>query len=359
MAWRDEIHEDWRAPTIVMDATMPVEIVRQFFPADGGAMRVSAPMPHAWVRHITDRAMSADMLIPTDGASDKTNATRRANVERVRRFLEVRADPVRPGKVLVICQLGLEAALLAGELPANVDVQHFNNVTGQNAWSDVALVIVIGRTEPAPTTVERTARALFGEEITEIAPDDKGAVRYPLVQRGIRMRDGTGRAVPGPMHPDERAEAVRWAISEAGLVQAIGRGRGVNRTAANPLQIDVLTNIVLPIEVDEVTTWERIQPAYAEVMRARGAVPISYADMATAYPDLFPSAGAAEQGLRRQNPLQTPIELYLIGVCRGFLSVTYRRAGTRGPAGRLLYDALRVDSTAWLSAKLGNVTVLW
>jgi putative DNA primase/helicase len=94
------------------------------------------------------------------------------------------------------------------------------------------------------------------------------------------MRDGRGIAVKATHHPDPRVEAVRWAICEAGLIQAIGRGRGVNRTANNPLQIDILTNVVLPLEVDEVTTWERIQPRPAPVMAAEGAVPLTYPDMA-------------------------------------------------------------------------------
>ena len=63
------------------------------------------------------------------------------------------------------------------------------------------------------------------------------------------MRAGNGVAVEGPYHPDPRAEAVRRAICEAQLVQAIGRGRGVNRTDANPLQIDILTNAVLPLSL--------------------------------------------------------------------------------------------------------------
>jgi len=107
-------------------------------------------MPHTRVRQITDRPMTADMLIPTEGASERTNATRRANVGRVRRVLEVRAADVRPAKVLVVCQLGLETALIAGGLPPNVQVRHFNDIAGENVWSDVALVVVVGRTEPAP-----------------------------------------------------------------------------------------------------------------------------------------------------------------------------------------------------------------
>ena len=87
-------------------------------------------------------------------------------------------------------------------------------------------------------------------------------------------------------------------------MQARGRGRAINRTAIDPLKIDVLTNVVLPMEVDEVTSWDLIQPTLAEIMRARGALPINYADMATAYPDLFYSRDAAKMALTRENPEQ-------------------------------------------------------
>jgi hypothetical protein len=36
----------------------------------------------------------------------------------------------------------------------------------------------------------------------------------------------------------------------------------------------------------------------------------------------------------------------------------YRRRGTRGPAGRLLYDPARIDPRDWLAERLGEVTVL-
>jgi hypothetical protein len=101
MIWRDDIHESWGAATLVMDATLPAPIVRQFLPKMPEPLAVAAPMPHTRVRQIADRAMTADMLIPTGGASARTNATRRANIERIRRFIEVRADDVKtPDKCL-------------------------------------------------------------------------------------------------------------------------------------------------------------------------------------------------------------------------------------------------------------------
>ena len=192
--------------------------------------------------------------------------------------------------MFVVCQQGSKKSY-EGTIPrATSSSRHFNDIAGLNAWSDVDLLIAIGRTEPSPRPVERIARAVFGADVAEVPPDETGDVRYPRVARGIRMRDGTGRKVEGNQHPDPRVEAVRWQICEAELIQAIGRGRGVNRGADNPLQIDILTNVCLPIEVDEVTTWDAIQPSLAEIMRARGAVPVGYRDMAAAYPDLFETA---------------------------------------------------------------------
>lgn len=137
-----------------------------------------------------------------------------------------------------------------------------------------------------------------------------------------------------------------------------------NRIAANPLQIDIVTNVVLPIEVDEVATWDDIQPTVAQIMRVRGAVPLNYADMATAYPDLFLSRDAAKMALARErmaaaagNPEQTPIGEYLIGVCSGFSSLRYRRVAARGPASTLLYDHTRIDPQPWLSERVGEVAL--
>jgi hypothetical protein len=61
--------------------------------------------------------------------------------------------------------------------------------------------------------------------------------------------------------------------------------------------------------------------------------------------------------LTRENPEQIPIEKYLMGVCSGFLVISYRRKGARGPAGKLLYDATWIDPLAWLTDRIGDVVV--
>jgi putative DNA primase/helicase len=181
------------------------------------------------------------------------------------------------------------------------------------------------------------------------------------------MRDGPVAAIPSPTHPDPRAEAVRWQICEAELIQAIGRGRAVNRTAENPLKIDIVTNYPLPIVVDELTTWALIQPTDVEIMRSRGAVPTTYRDMATAYPDLFTSEDAARKSLTRESALdingftslggQTPKESYLIGVCPGFLSIPFKRKSFHARPSKLLFDPKSIDPLTWLTERIGEVNI--
>jgi putative DNA primase/helicase len=352
MAWREDIHPSWQAPTTVMDATLPEPIVKMFFPDMEHPIRISVQTPHARVRQIIDRPMSATMMIPSGAANERTNRTRENNVERLRYFIEVRAADIYPGRVLVISQLGVETILLQSTLPENVEFRHFNDIAGENAWNEIALLIVVGRTEPPPRDIESIARILFGAEIDEIPANEKGEVRYRRVKRGVRMRDGRVAGIEGSQHPDQRAEAVRWAICEAGLLQAIGRARAINRTAANPVQIDILTNVVLPIVTDEMTSWDLIQPADAEIMAARGAVPIPYGHMASAYPDLFPSEDGARKAMERENA-GAPLEEYLVRLRPEFLVIDYR-VSARGPISTLLFDQQRVDPIMWLNEHVGG-----
>ena len=55
-------------------------------------------------------------------------------------------------------------------------------------------------------------------------------------------------------HPDEFTEYIRWLICEGELLQGLGRMRAVNRDADTPVDIDI-SNVVLPIDVDEAMQW--------------------------------------------------------------------------------------------------------
>ena len=74
-------------------------------------------------------------------------------------------------------------------------------------------------------------------------------------------------------HPDPIAEKIRNRICEAEVMQAIGRGRGVNRTADRPLEVIVLSDAVLPVPVDRFASQDEVLRTSAnDEMLALGGV---------------------------------------------------------------------------------------
>jgi hypothetical protein len=375
MIWRMDIHDTWNplGSTAILNAATRQAVVRPFFPHVAALTMHSVAMPHTHVTQIVDKAM-----------------TERFNLkytDDIRHYIEVRADETS-GRVLVVCQESVEAALRKAfaetplfPMPANLEIAHFNNLSGLNKWQYIELLIVIGRTEPPPRDLEKLARAFFEREVIEVQPDEHGRVWYTRGLVGIRMRDGSVTKVIGHEHPDWRVETLRWLICVAELAQAVGRGRGVRRTAANPLQIELLCNVVLPIEVDEVRTWEgegNIQPPKGRVMGARGIAPDNYRDMHALHSKLFKSSKAAEHAMRKEareaaQAMQReglPFPLYgsllpffltykANGRPSALAALPYRRAGRGQQPTLIRYDPAKYpDIEAVLTKYIGPVIML-
>jgi hypothetical protein len=49
---------------------------------------------------------------------------------------------------------------------------------------------------------------------------------------------------------------MRAAICDDEIIQAIGRGRGINRKAGNPLEVHVLADVALPLAHHAVQRWD-------------------------------------------------------------------------------------------------------
>ena len=192
----------------------------------------------------------------------------------------------RPGRVLVVTYKDCEAAF--ADIPG-VEVAHFNAIAGLDAYRDVALLIVIGRPLPRDSDLDPMCGAFFGHVPVG---------GYRQVLRGVRMRDGTSRTVRVMEHEDEMAELLRAAICDDELIQAIGRGRGVNRTAANPLEVHVLADVALPLVHDRVLAWETEVPDIVQRMLLAGIAVDSPADAAVLHPRAVHRRRAGEEGLR-------------------------------------------------------------
>jgi putative DNA primase/helicase len=181
-----------------------------------------------------------------------------------------------------------------------------------------------------------------------------GAWWYARVERRIALAAGGIHSVANEQHPDATAEAGRWAICEGELVQAIGRGRGVNRSVETPLEIDLLTDVVLPIEVHEVLTWDQVRPTDHDIMASSGVVLENAADMAKAFPDLWPTRDAAKKQNQRRGT-----DCYYRDLSNSRLSpsssvVTYRPTGAGQKDRQARFDLTLIpDPRSWLEARLG------
>ena len=325
MRWKKEPNGGWAVPTLIASATARPEVLRAIWPHLSPPIAAEAATPHVNFRQITDRQFGAASLAPPEHAGAATHAFARNTRRRLRRYIEARAAEIG-GRVLVIAQQRVIELLRAEGLPDTVASAHFNALSGLDQWRDVRLIIVIGRPMPAPADVENRAEVLSFSPIERVSP------WYPVRAAHLNMRgSGEGPAIvtkrgkgteatPGaPYHPDALAEAIRWQICEGEVLQALGRGRGVNRNANSPLQIDVLCNLALPIAVDEAGAFETFEPSARDMLAARGFEVVdtsakgAWAVVAAILPDVFQTADAARKAAERshgQNPIRT-----LLGFC--------------------------------------------
>lgn len=346
---RRDVAKGWRVPTLLLDATLRLETVRPFYPSAELVADLAVDAPHQRVRQATDRAYSLAMLDP-EGAKDAEERHRRMNRLRdLRVSIVTEARRVRPRRLLVVAQERIEAALHAmGPLPSNVVTGHHNAVAGRDEWRDVGGLVVVGRTLPSPAAVGELAEALSGSHV-------------PLLDGWYQRVDAIRETVAGAemaeadRHPDPLAEAIRWQIAEGELLQIVGRGRGVNRTAADPLDVLVLCDMPLPLPVAETIPAAALDPTLPARMLAEGGVALENSGHALqAYPGMWPSKRAAEQAFLRQKCTTFPYKDSLLGECRALRPVAYQVAGQGQRAAVAWFDPMMgPDPEAWLTDRLG------
>jgi putative DNA primase/helicase len=228
-------------------------------------------------------------------------------------------------------------------MPDDISIKHYKDVTGIDDYRDVRLMLLIGRTAPGPATPETIAAALTGKRPVLATANGNGFRWFDQVQRGIRLRDGSGIATRGDQHPDPEVEAVRYQIHEAELVQALGRGRGVNRTADDPLDADLLFDTALPVTVDEALRWQ--VPSLLIETAIEGVMLTAECDLMKLWPLLWPNRTAATRTLKA-GVLKLP----------GFERVEYQLAGPKRKQRIGFFDLTLIpDPRKWLSTRLGRL----
>lgn len=82
-------------------------------------------------------------------------------------------------------------------------------------------------------------------------------------------------------------------------MQALGRGRGINRKSDNPLEVRVLADVVLPVAYDRVIAWEAVCPDAIQRKLLAGVALDSPVDAARLHPKMFLNAEQTKKAYQR------------------------------------------------------------
>jgi hypothetical protein len=263
--------------------------------------------------------------------------------------VEARRAERTDDRVLVVIHKGAAEILQeSNSTPPNCDIRHLGAIRGLDGFKNYATMILAGRLEPSAASIEDMMRALFGDDqepLQFIEPDDAGRKVWHQAGRRYRLH-GTADPALVSVHPDPRAQTILEQTREHEMLQAIDRLRLIHRN--RPARILILSNLPLDITVNRLTTWRELIPSRLEQAAARAdALPLSPAELARVYPDLWPTPNAAECDLRqqkrrhqeRQEKTVKPQYILPIGDSRFSLTVRYwRQKGQCKPYTALIAD---------------------
>jgi len=353
MRGRKAVHVSWAVPTMLIDALLAPALLRPFWPTMDLIAEIEAEAPQQRITQIIGRDFAKSALVPDSWRDLPPEEIRR----RERNNRQVRAvvlrEARRHGGALVVAQKAVADAWREHPAhPARIELAHFNALAGRDDWGRVPWLALVGRPLPPAASVERMAEALTGHAL---AARTGG---YELATVPLVMRDGSQQSVETWRHADPVAEAIRAAICEGELVQALGRARGVNRTEADPVHILILAAAPLPVPIDATATWAELAPSGADLMLAEGGAAFEdAADAAAAYPVLWRSPDAARKAFQRERCGTFPYRESFTGKCPAPRHlIGYQRAGAgRRPAVVEIDPAVipEADARAWIAARLG------
>ena len=358
LRWRGELRNNWvgAIPVLHLDATMRAELVAPYLPAISIHAAVNARLPHVVVREVLSSPTSAKALTPANQAREREQKTAKRHLRDLLAYIALRARqcqrPAAKADLLVIGQKAAIDILCAAGLPPRVDAVHFNGLSGLDCWGNVGGLMILGRTLPAPATVEAISAALTGR--VPNVEDTQTGWWYGSCEKRIRLEGGKTHPVMGEFHTDLTTEAIRWSICEAELIQAMGRGRGVNRSAETPLAIDLLTDTVLPVTVKEFVSWSDLCPSRRDLMAVRGVVLENAADMAVCFPDLWASRDIAKKDTQRRGTNGYYKTFYNSQMSPSSVEVIYQPKGSGKKPRSAIFDLdIIADPQSWLSARIG------
>ena len=375
------IHGDWKLPTLLVDATLPQRFNQMVIPN----LRIESlqcPMQYTTVTQIHDKKMSKAALLSSSTACDRKNKERKSNLNKVISICRVIVsrhskgvvvpDHTDPVKLLLISNKAVINALKDIGLPPEVTTLHFGATSGIDAYGSVPSLLIVGRMQIAPKDAEHLASLLSGLKVKSVVQNTNGY--YPESSKEVSLIGQPNALLKSPFHPDPLVEEVRWSKSEGELLQAIGRARAIRRTKDNPLEINILTNVPLPIEINYLSTWGDMVPTELEsVLADRGAVALAYNELIRTNPETINTISKARTAVTnfqiRYPELNLSVKLPICNIYRqnrtqfkffnSLLLVQYTRTvkGSK-PCKAVIHDHPSVSWREALKSVAGDVKII-
>jgi putative DNA primase/helicase len=207
----------------------------------------------------------------------------------------IRLDMLGKGKGLVVAHKNVEHRF--ANIP-KVATLHHGSVAGDDDFAGIDALFVVGGPFAPPGETRKLAQA---ESRSRLAYGKPTRTPCSVVLDHPHLERPTGVQIERLAYADPRLQAVHAGVYDAGIIQAVGRARGLNRGGNNPVDIYVYANLPLPMPV---TTIERTKPvSRLDRMFLAGHVPTNAADMAREHRGMFPSADAAAKARDRWGKL--------------------------------------------------------
>jgi hypothetical protein len=233
------IHPDiMKLPILYLDATPTLNIAKSFIPDLTVIGDIRAETPNMHITHVLGTFGKA--MIPVASDTRKNAKEKQSRINKLIALIESLS-----GVKLVITYKDLEPFF---QNLANVQTAHFNALAGLDCFGSVDHLIVIGRPFAPSTAVHQLAECFTGQVIEYENPVNMKAE--------IAMSDGVNAEIEVKDYQNQGLRDIKYAITDAEVIQAVGRPRGVNRTSANPVNVYLFSDVAIPHDVDRVVTFK-------------------------------------------------------------------------------------------------------
>jgi hypothetical protein len=347
-----QLAKGWNVQTLICDATGDIELLRAIWP------QLVEAEPHGWqqlprppnvrILQCVDRTISK-WAVAVEGKEEEELERKVEGARQLYAAVLTKALEYGGADVGVITYKSTRDWIEKNcFVPEWLKLFHHGDVTGTNMLQRVRALFVIGRPLASAESVTQQTEALFG---AHIPLRDRDYVKHREQGRIPIVPDAAGNNtiyVDVWEHPHPMGERLRRQITEGAIIQAVGRARAGLRTAGEPLDIHLWTDVPVPeLGAVEPVLWSELEAGRDGLMLAtEGAWLKNIADAARAFKGLFTADGLKDARSRRQ------VSIYEASIPALVLSGYQRAAAGCKPTVAVFLREV-ADPRGWLEERLG------